>query len=262
MELRPESTPALVGLVRIDIAEEKHAAAKARIEDRLQTLSGDVSVYILAGRTFANVGEMSKAENAFRKAIELQPSNIDAYMWLGALYKGQNRLDEARQQFEQAAQTNPRDGVVAKTIVGVILNLQNKHQEARKAYEEALALNPRAAVAANNLAWDYAINGGNLDVALQLAQTAKAELPNEASVSDTLGWIYHQKGMTTLAITSLREAAKQSPTSPSIHARLGQAYVKDKDYPSARKSFQEALRISQSFPEADQTKKALAALPQ
>ncbi len=72
--------------------------------------------------------------------------------------------------------------------------MQNKPDEARKLYEHALSLDPQMPVAANNLAWDYAERGQNLDVALNLAQTAKAKLPNTAAVSDTLGWVYYKKG--------------------------------------------------------------------
>ena len=72
--------------------------------------------------------------------------------------------------------------MAAETMLGTILLRQNKAGEARKHFERALQINPRAAVAANNLAWDYANSGGNLDTALQLAQTAKAELPDNASV--------------------------------------------------------------------------------
>ena len=38
------------------------------------------------------------------------------------------------------------------------------------------AVDPKAGVAANNLAWIYLENGGSLDLALHLAETAKARL--------------------------------------------------------------------------------------
>jgi Flp pilus assembly protein TadD len=63
-------------------------------------------------------------------------------------------------------------------MLGTILDLQGKTQEAKARYNRALQIDPRAAVAANNAAWiDATSTGGNLDLALQLAQTAKAQLP-------------------------------------------------------------------------------------
>ena len=63
---------------------------------------------------------------------------------------------------------------------------QKKDAEAKVKYEKVLSLNSHAGVAANNLAWIYAASDGNLDMALQLAQTAKAQLPDRPEVNDTL----------------------------------------------------------------------------
>ena len=48
---------------------------------------------------------------------------------------------------------------------------------ARKYYEQALAIDPNSALAANNLAFLYVKQGGNLDLALGLAQKAKQFMP-------------------------------------------------------------------------------------
>ena len=75
---------------------------------------------------------------------------------------------------------------------------QERGGEAR--FERVIGLDPDAPVAANNSAWMYAESGGNLDVALQLAQTAQRGLPESAEVSNTLGFIYYKKNLLTLAI--------------------------------------------------------------
>jgi Flp pilus assembly protein TadD len=99
-----------------------------------------------------------------------------------------------------------------------------------------------------------------LDVALQLAQTAKAGLPNVGTVSDTLGWIFYKKGLTGQAVRSLREATTQAPSQPSIRYRLGLAYLKNGDQSEARGALEQALRLNPKFPEAAEAKRALAAL--
>ena len=67
-----------------------------------------------------------------------------------------------------------------------------------------LAASPRAIVAANNLAWLYAENGGNLDVALSLAQTASQQAPDDPKVNDTLGWIFYKKSLAGQAVAALQ----------------------------------------------------------
>ena len=78
-------------------------------------------------------------------------------------------------------------------LLGTIYDYKGQHQQANEQYQKALAINPNSALAANNLAWNYVEYGGNLDVALALAQTAKAQLPDIPGIADTLGWIYYKK---------------------------------------------------------------------
>jgi tetratricopeptide (TPR) repeat protein len=259
-KLQTDSFGALTGLVRVDLAEHKTDAARSRVESQLARTPDDERVLLLAGDLFWTIGDMQRVEATLRHLLQVNPSNIQAYGRLGMLYGSQHRLDEALNEYEDVARRQPKVAVAANTMVGTILTLQNKTEEARKRYQAALALDPQTPVAANNLAWDYAEHGGNLDAALQLAQTAKARLPDTAEISDTLGWVYYKKGLTTLAVTSLEQAASQAPSNPSIRYRLGLAYQKNGDQQKARSSFEEALKLNPQFKEADDARRALATI--
>jgi Flp pilus assembly protein TadD len=145
-------------------------------------------------------------------------------------------------------------------MVGLIYQMQNDEDQAREAFERVMELDPRAAVAANNLAWMYAEEGNNLDVALQLAQTARAGLPDSAEVNDTLGWVYLKKGQLHLAVSSLREAANLAPGSASIRYRLGVAYARAGDRERAREALTTALKLDPNFDAAVETRRLLATL--
>jgi len=179
--------------------------------------------------------------------------------FLGRLYLSQQRLDEARAEFETLSKRQPRP-VQAHTLVGVILEAQNKPQEARRHYEQALALDPDMPVAANNLAWMYAETGENLDMALQLAQTATRRLPNNPAIQDTLGWIYYKKGLTTLAVTSFQKSVELDPKNPVFYFHLGLAHLKNGDSPKARIALRDALALAPNFAGADEAKQALASI--
>src|SRR3954447_12321139 len=130
-----------------------------------------------------------------REAVGIEPSNLMAYRMLGSLYLSQRKLDEARREFENIAVQQQRtpQGIAASTITGMILEAQNQPADAKTRYQEVLQKDPNAAVAANNLAYLMAQSDDGLDVALRLAQTAKAKLPTSPEVSDALGWIYYKK---------------------------------------------------------------------
>jgi tetratricopeptide (TPR) repeat protein len=145
-------------------------------------------------------------------------------------------------------------------LLGVIYDLQGKYQKANERYQQALKLNPRFGPAANNLAWNYAEHGGNIDVALSLAQTAKEQLPDTPAVSDTLGWIYYKKNVYLQAISLLAESAEKLSDNPVIHYHLGMAYYKKGDANRAKEALTHALRLSQSFSGAQEAKEALSTL--
>ena len=258
-ELNPQSSAALAGLVTTDLAEKRNASALARLATQLAARPNDPALVMMSAMTHTQLRDFDKAETAYRRVLELDANNLEAYTRLGALYVAQNRLDEAAKAFEEMTRRDPMP-VAAETMLGTIKAVQKKPQEARRHFERALELNPRAAVAANNLAWDYANSDGNLDVALQLAQTAKAERPDVAQITDTLGWIYYKKGLTALAVSTLGEATRQEPSDPGIFYRLGLAYLQDGKKEEARTSLQHALKLNPKFSAADEVRRVLATI--
>jgi tetratricopeptide (TPR) repeat protein len=203
--------------------------------------------------------DLTRAERAFRQVLEVDGNNMEAYNRLAAIYLNQNRLDDARKTYEDIRERQEKPAV-AETMIGTILLWQGRPKEARAHFERAVLIDPRAAVASNNLAWDYANTGGNLDIALQLAQAAKAQLPELGEISDTLGWIYYKKGLNALAVSTLQEAAKQNPENPGIRYRLGLAYLQHGDKAAARSTLQAVLTLNPKQEQADEARRVLATI--
>lgn len=93
----------LTGLVLLDVEGKAPERARAHIEQRLQKAPKDSAVLALAGRTWAATGDAAKAEEFLRRAIDADPSNLDAYSLLGGLYVSQRKLDEAIVEFDKLA---------------------------------------------------------------------------------------------------------------------------------------------------------------
>jgi tetratricopeptide (TPR) repeat protein len=107
--------------------------------------------------------------------------------------------------------------------------------------------------------------GGNIDVALSLAQAARRALPESSDVADTLGWIYYQKGAYQSAIGLLQEALKlrqknNIPEDPGIHYHLGLAYQKVGKSALARQQLEQVLKLNPNYTDAADVKKQLAQL--
>ena len=147
-------------------------------------------------------------------------------------------------------------------MVGVILETQGKRDEARRSYEATVAEMTNAPVAANNLAFMYAEEGKNLDVALQLATSAKQQVPDSAEVDDTLGWVYYKKDLATLAVGPLEESLKKMPDNADILYHLGLTYARIGEKAKAREALERALKLNPRLAGAASARQTLASVSQ
>jgi Flp pilus assembly protein TadD len=108
----------------------------------------------------------------------------------------------------------------------------------------------------------YASRGEQLDRALQLAQAAKADRPDDPEVNDTLGFVYLKKQLPSLAIPPLLVAVDRAPANPAYHYRLGLAYAQVGDKVQARREMERALQLKSDFDGADDARRVLGTLGQ
>jgi len=219
----------------------------------------NAAVLMTAASAHALAGGVDRAESLLMTAIEVDPASMAAYSLLGRIYLAQKRLDAARAQFEKVAARQERP-VGALTLIGTIHLLQNRTTDAQKTFERVMQLDSKAAVAANNLAWIYLENGGSLDMALHLAEVAKAGMPNAAEVNDTLGWAYYKRGAMAEAVTALRRSHEIDPTNPSTLYHLVLAYDKNGDHAEARRVMTLYLQVDPSSDRSADVRKRLQAL--
>jgi tetratricopeptide (TPR) repeat protein len=259
LDADPRAYQALAGLLNAEMSTKKFGSAKALIDKQLAQMPDDPNVLLMAAQTFNALGDQEGTERTLKKTVQVDPSSLQAYAMLGKMYYQQGRLDLARKELEVFANKQP-NSVPAQTMLGTILELQKQTDLAKDRYNRALKIDPRAAVAANNLAWLNANTNGNLDVALQLAQTAKAQLPNRHEIDDTLGWIYYKKGLSSLAIDAISQSVNRQPDSPIYlyHLALAQHQKGDKD--KARTNLEKALKSGGKFEGADEARKLLDSL--
>ena len=172
LELDPFQLDALNGLTALDLAAQHRVGAMSRLDDLVIRAPRNPGLLVLAARACMSVNDLSRAETLLVRAIEADPGALTAYSLLGTVYLSQNRMDAALAEFETLAAGQDRP-VGALTVIGMIYQVQNRIADARRQFERVVSLDANAAVASNNLAWIYAENGGSLESALQLAQTAK-----------------------------------------------------------------------------------------
>jgi tetratricopeptide (TPR) repeat protein len=169
-------------------------------------------------------------------------------------------LDKAKNKYLEALEKAPNT-LFSLMALGMISESEKDYTKAQEYYEKVLKINPDFPPAANNLAYIYAERGGNIDVALTLAQKAKEQAPDDPHISDTLGWIYYKKNVFSRAVVYLKEAEEKMPNEPLIKYHLGMAYYKNGNRPLAKKALVEALKLEPNFPGADEARDTLKAAP-
>jgi Flp pilus assembly protein TadD len=65
------------------------------------------SVHLLAGRAYLGSAQFNRAERAFQRVLELDPSDHYAHFALGRTLQRQGRLTEAKTQLRLAVAMNP-----------------------------------------------------------------------------------------------------------------------------------------------------------
>ena len=260
MTLMPDAYEPLEALVSLEADPSTRTdGATTTVAEHLERHPENSDLLVLAARAHAADGDPGRAEQLLRRAIEHDSASPVPHEMLGRLYLSQQRLDRAREQFEELASRDVgRAGT--RAMVAIIHHAQGQVAAAQVWYQQALDIDPQLVVAANNLARLYAQQRGMIESALRLAQTAVANAPDDPTVNDTLGWIYLQKDLGALAVSSFRACVEKAPANPLYQHHLGLAYSRTEDPTRAREFLEAALRLKPDFAGAADARRILSTL--
>ena len=123
---------------------------------------------------------------------------------------------------------------------------------------EGFGIRNNFAPAANNLAYNYAAYGGNIDIALGLAQRARGSNPTSPTIADTLGYTHYKKGTNLTAIELLTEAnGAFKGDNPTVLYHLALAYEKAGEHTRARDYLRKAFGLGREFADNADAKRML-----
>jgi tetratricopeptide (TPR) repeat protein len=100
-------------------------------------------------------------------------------------------------------------------------------------------------------------HGGDPNLALSLAQTARRGLPKAEATADTLAWASYHVGAYDSAKKLLEAAAKQQPENAAYQYHLGMTYLKLNEPAKGKAALQKALNIAPQGPHADDIREQL-----
>lgn len=262
-QLNPANSRGLMGIVQIDLAQNKPDLALQLLRDESAKAPSRLDLKLALGQTAAQLGHYDEALGAFNAYLNGLDKNskqrADAYLLMGEVYRRKGDDATAINNLQQARQVLPDNPVILSTLA-LTLDHAGKWTDAKQVYETVLKMQSDNGVALNNLAYLMAEHNGDLDDALTKAGRAKQLLPNFNEVSDTLGWIYLKKNLSDSAIQIFKELVQKAPNQATFRYHLAMAYSQKGDKPNAIKELQQALKDSASKDEKDKIQALLSRL--
>ncbi len=258
--LAPHNLMYLSALIGYDLGKNRYDDAYKLISSSIKDRPDVASLYYLQGMVLQKGAQMSggaakvdqkdkidAAIGSFRKAIDLAPTNQEAYFALAQVYIDHGRHKEALAELQNyLGKTNSAS---AHLLAAQIHEQLKDYAKAAEEYEKIVAMNQRSVttlIALNNLACDYGDHLGRVDEAYALAQRAREMDPRSAAIAETLGWAAFRKGDYSRALSLFQEAAadKDLAVKPEFLYHFAMANYMAGEEEIARDMFQQALRAA------------------
>jgi TolB-like protein/Flp pilus assembly protein TadD len=190
--------------------------------------------FLPPGRAFTSM------RNAASKALELDQTQASAYASLALckLHQQWNWL-EAEEGFRRAIRMDPSNAEV-RHFFGHFYLWMDRGEESARECDRALELDPFNPTLVSCIGWHH-LRAGEVDKAIEATRRALVFQPNHWWALMTMGWAYEQKGMFQEALSALRKSLDSSLKTASI----AHAFALSGNRPAAAKILDELLAASQ-----------------
>jgi tetratricopeptide (TPR) repeat protein len=238
------SATALLALVLDAQGREEEALAALRTispGDALISPVRDIQVRILSDEKRFN-----EAYQIAASAAASPDADAEDFSRLGDLYSAMKRRSEAADAYGRAiamatAANQKADLWTLQLLRASALEQANRWPEAKQALQAGLALNPDQPLLLNFLGYAKLERNEDVDAAEAMIRKASELAPDDASITDSLGWAEFKRGKVDDAIATLQRAAEKDPDQAEIQEHLGDALYKSGRRYEARFAWNAAL---------------------
>ena len=248
VQLDPQSAASYAGLAEAYYYKNRQnpdpqwQKLSANYADKAVTLDGYLaSAHIAQGLAKMQGGDSVEAEKEFKRAEELDPKSSSSYLWLGSLYKNNQKPDRAIDEFNHGLQVNPSDWRLRMSL-GDVEYRMGKNTEAAANFEQALKLEPDSVEALVDLSALYHVLNRDDDAATALQHAL--EIKPTADVYNNLGTIRFYQGHYAEAVPAFEKTVQLGANSFDNWANLGDAYRwTPGDESKAKSAYETAIRL-------------------
>lgn len=173
----------------------------------------DTDSLIMLGRIDRVIDDSVGAEDAFKKAIAIEPDNPDAVTGLASVYADRGNAKDAANLLEQLVKNHPSPRIFV--LLATNYEQMRDYARAAEAYRKAVELDPARTELKGELAEDEA-RAGQFDDAIKTYQQLANANPQDAQPYYGMSQIYRQQKNFAKAEEMIEKAKKLDPDNPDI----------------------------------------------
>jgi tetratricopeptide (TPR) repeat protein len=196
-----------------------------------------VEDHLLLGRLYRLNNDLTKAENEFKTAVKMQPDSEDAVTTLAYLYNEEGDSKRAIEALNSVPE--PERSAKLYSALGFTYEEQKNYKGAIAAYRKAVDLDHDNLDALRGLAQNL-LNDGQLDAALEQYRLIADANPEDAQTYLRIAEIYRRSGKFDQALDSLKKA--ESMVQDSLEVPYNEAVIYE-----IQGRYEEAAQILQNL---------------
>jgi tetratricopeptide (TPR) repeat protein len=205
----------LLGAIYFDL--KKYPETETALLKSIELDKSNPEAFYLLGKVQVFQGASDKAIATSNEWIAKNPKDVRAYVLLGSLESGKNNWQRAQELYRKALEIQPDNPMAANNLANLMLAQGQNKDMALSLAQTARRQMPDSPVTADTLAWAY-YNRGTYGLAIELLEGALKQTPGDANVHYHLGMCYQKSGQSAKAKQHLDKALQLDPKLPDAAA--------------------------------------------
>jgi tetratricopeptide (TPR) repeat protein len=203
------TTPASFDAGQAAYQAKKYSDATAIFDRYTTERPANAWGHYMLGLSAWKSGDLAKSEQAFEKALSIDPQHVKSLVNLSRVFIEQKRYDDAVARLSTAAEIDPESTEIYR-LLGRAYYTQGKTDDAVSAYRRAIELNELDAWSMNNLGL-VLLETGRADESLPLLTKATELRPEVPVFHNNLGMALEHTGRFTAAAAAYKAALAADP---------------------------------------------------
>jgi tetratricopeptide (TPR) repeat protein len=244
IELNPNYVLARLAMAKLQVARQEFDAALKTAEAVLTIDKGNVNARLIESAAMMGLKKFGDSHVMLDTMLKTNPGSPDVLFQLGVVNLAEKRYKEAEDAFRRAYQLNPAD---SRGLMGIVETdmAQNKADEALKLLQSESDKAPGRIDLLLSLA-NVAVRAGKYDFAIQTYDRMLVLTDKSLKAGDIymrIGETYRRKGDANNAIKALQKARETLPDNAMVLATLGLVLDGASRKPEAKQFYEATLKM-------------------